>query len=261
MILIDKLAYSSRLRYRSPGLKAVLAVGALVLCVAARSYIVSLCMLCVMGCLTVGFGGTSLPRYVRLMGLPLGFLLMSTVAVIFHMAEEPSAIFSLGIGSRYLVIDSISLAYGLRLLVTALAAVSCLYFLSLTTPLVDILGVLRFIRCPGLVIELMFLIYRFTFVILELASAILTAQKCRLGNKDFRAAMHGIGRMSAVLLQRALAKSSMLYDAMEARCYNGRIQVLGRTCRATTREKAWVCLFFTIFIGLAVACRIYGGSL
>ncbi|MDF2923306.1 MAG: cbiQ [Paenibacillaceae bacterium] len=261
MILIDKLAYSSRLRYRSPGLKALLAVGALVLCVAARSFIVSLSMLCVMGCLTVTFGGTSFGRYVRLMALPLGFLLMSTVAVVFHMSEEPSAIFSLGIGSRYLVTDSSSLVYGLRLLATALSAVSCLYFLSLTTPLADILGVLRFIRCPGLVIELMFLIYRFTFVILELASAILTAQQCRLGNKDFRTAMHGVGQMFAVLLQRALAKSSMLYDAMEARCYNGRIQVLGRTCRATAREKVGVGLFFAVFIGLAVVCRVYGGSI
>lgn len=260
MLLIDKLAYSSRLRYRSPGLKVCLAVGSLVLCVAARSFTVSLCMLSVMGCLTVRIGGTSLRHYVRLIALPLGFLLMSTVAVIFHMAEEPSPLFTLGLGSQFLVIDPPSLLYGFRLLATALSAVSCLYFLSLTTPLVDILGVLRLIRCPGVMVELMFLIYRFTFVILELATAILTAQKCRLGNKDFRTSMHGIGQMFAVLLQRALAKSSMLYDAMEARCYNGHIRVLGRTSPAASREKAMVLLFFVVFIGLAAVCRIYGGA-
>ncbi len=259
MILIDKLAYSSRLRHKSPGLKAAFAAGTLLLCVAAHSFIVSLCITAMMGCLTVRIGGTPFRRYSRLMLLPLGFLLISTITIILHMSEIPSSVVSLKLGSRYLVTDAPSLLYGLRLAATSLSAVSCLYFLTLTTPLTDILAVLRYIRCPALVIELMFLMYRFVFVLLELASSIQRAQQCRLGNKDFRTSLRSIGLMSAVLLQRALSKASTLYDAMEARGYNGRIQVLGRTYPATKREKVWVGLFFLFFTGLAIICNLYGG--
>ncbi len=260
MILIDKLAYSSRLRHRSPGLKTAFAVGALVLCVAARSFIVSFCIMAVMGCLTVGIGGTPFRRYLQLMLLPLGFLLISTITIILHTSEVPTPLLSLRLGSRYLVTDIPSILYGFRLAATSLSAVSCLYFLALTTPLTDILAVLRSIRCPALLVELMFLMYRFVFVLLELASSILRAQQCRLGNKDFRTSLRSIGLMSAVLLQRALSKSSSLYDAMEARGYNGQIRVLKRTRPATVREKAGVCAFLLFFTGLALICNLYGGT-
>lgn len=260
MILIDKLAYSSRLRHKNPGLKAAFAAGTLLLCVAARSFMVSLCITAVMGGLIVGLGGTPFRRYIRLMLLPLGFLLISTITIIFHMSEAPSSLLSLKLGSHYLIMDASSLLYGLRLASTSLSAVSCLYFLALTTPLTDLLAVLRYIRCPALIIELMFLMYRFVFVLLELASSILRAQQCRLGNKDFRTSIRSIGQMSAVLLQRALSKSSALYNAMEARGYNGQIRVLDRTCPATKKEKIGIFLFFIFFTGLAMICNLYGGT-
>lgn len=116
--------------------------------------------------------------------------------------------------------------YAVQLILTALGAVSCLYFLSFTTPMPDILEVLGKLHCPGLLIELMLLIYRFIFILLNTASAITTSQNCRLGNKDYRTSLKSFGLLGSVLMMRAISRSNKLYDAMEARCYDGRIQVL-----------------------------------
>jgi cobalt/nickel transport system permease protein len=97
------------------------------------------------------------------------------------LCGTPSQLLSLKFGGGYLAVDDASLLYGVNLFFTALSAVSCLYFLSLTTPMVDIMGALRRMRCPAILIELMFLMYRFTFVLLDTAHAISILAKCRLG--------------------------------------------------------------------------------
>ena len=121
-----------------------------------------------------------------------------------------------------------SLFYALRLVLVSLAAVSCLYFLTLTTPTLDMLGLLKKIRCPWIVIELMVLIYRFIFVLLDIAFAITTAQNCRLGNRNVRTGLRSMGQMLARVLILAMHKTTVLFDAMEARCYDGKMQVINR---------------------------------
>ncbi len=259
MILVDKLAYSSKLRHKSPALKMLLATGSLLICVWAQSFILSLFVLAAMSFLAVFRGGVAFRRYLALLAVPLSFLALSTVAIIFHVTDMPSPLLSLKLGGFYLAVDRASLSYGGRLLLTALSATSCLYFLTLTTPVVDILEVLRRLRCPVILTELMFLIYRFIFVLLETGHSIAISQKCRLGNRDFKTSLKATALLFAVLLQRALFKSSLLYTAMESRCYDGSIRVLQRAFPATWAEKLSILLFLALLIGLGAMSKIYGG--
>ena len=87
----------------------------------------------------------------------------------------------------------------------------------------------------------MLLIYRAIFVLLDIASAIQTAQNCRLGNRTFRSKLSCMGQMLSVLLVRSLKKSSLLYDAMESRLYDGKIQVLEETQPAQPLAWAACC--------------------
>ena len=52
-------------------------------------------------------------------------------------------LFSIPLGNWYLTTDFESVRYSAELIMTALASVSCLYFLSFNTPMPDILEVLR----------------------------------------------------------------------------------------------------------------------
>ena len=117
----------------------------------------------------------------------------------------------------------------------------------------DILEVLKKLHLPALIIELMLLIYRFIFVFLETASAIMTAQESRLGNRNFRTRIRSFGGMGAALFVLALKRANALYDAMESRCYDGRIRVLSQERPPRKKEIALIVLFALAAVGLAVA--------
>lgn len=229
MISMDKLCYNSKLRYENAGEKFAFAMITLAICVISRSALVAAVVLLTAGALTVIKGGVSALRYLKYLTVPLAFLFMSTAAVMFNLCKTPLDLFAIKIGGVYLTASTEGMAYSLQLILTALAAVSCLYFLSFTTPVPDILEVLKKLRTPSLLIELMLLIYRFIFVLMSTASAITVSQNCRLGNKNLKTALKSFGMMGSVLMIRAVSRSGKLYDSMEARCYDGEIKVLSET--------------------------------
>lgn len=248
MILIDQLSYSSRLRYKSPRLKMLFSVATLLICVLSRSFVVSGLVLLLTGGLIVLRNGTPLGRYMRLMRIPVAFIALSTVAIVVNLADAPLSWAAVPIFGKYLTVSPQGLLFGGHLILAALAAVSCLYFLTLSTTITDILAALKSLGCPGLLIELMLLIYRFIFVLLEIASALAVAQKSRLGNRDFKSSCKSASSLMAVLLVRAFQKSSRLYDAMESRCYDGTIRVLQETRPAARGE---LCLVAGVELALA----------
>lgn len=252
MIIIDKLAYSSRLRYKNPAVKSAFAVGSLLICVGARSFILSLIIFTVMAGLAVLSSRISIFRYLKLMSIPFGFLVLSTIAIIVNITDQPMDLVSLPVGSKYLAVSVHSLTDGLRLVAVAAASVSCLYFLTLSTTMIDILAVLRRLRCPKIMMELMLLIYRYIFVVLDMAGAITASQNCRLGNKDFMTELRSIGQMLAVLLIRSLKKSSLLFESMESRCYDGEILVLNEYYPAETRDVVAVAGFLSLILALGI---------
>lgn len=257
MIMIDKLCYSSKLRYQSPFLKTAFSLGLLLLCVISRSMIVSLCIMLLMGSLTVVRGGTSFKRYRHLMLVPLVFLLLSTIAIMVNLSPEPLSRVAIPLGQSYLTVSWSGFIQCVNLTLTALAAVSCLYFLTLTTPLTDILLVLRKCKCPHLMIELMMLIYRFIFILLELASSLYHSQACRLGHKNLKTSWNSMGKLMAVLLVRAMQRSNRLFDAMESRCYNGTILVLEEHQTAAKSEIAAACVTVAALVAVAVICSYF----
>ena len=125
----------------------------------------------------------------------------------------------------------------------------------MATPMPEILQVLRRLRCPGLLGELMLLIYRYIFVLMDTAANIRISQACRLGNKDYKTALKSFAALGSVLMMRAIARSKLLYEAMEARCYDGTIQVLEEGSPPEKRDLVLVCLFEGFLLILAFGRR------
>ncbi len=252
MIMIDKLCYHSKLRYVNPCEKFAFSIFTLLVCVMSRSFAVALTVQLVNGILTVYYGGIPVWRYMKLMTIPFTFLLLSTAAVIINVSNVPMDAYAVPVGTYYITGSSASLILGGQLILTALASVSCLYFLSLHTPVTDIVGVLAKLHCPFLFVELMLLIYRFIFLLWEAACGITTAQNSRLGNKDFKTSMNSFGKMCSVLLVRAFKKSNALYDAMESRCYDGRIRVLDESALPKRKEIIGMIVYEGLLISIAL---------
>ena len=116
----------------------------------------------------------------------------------------------------------------------------------------DILGVLKACRLPRLLIELMMLTYRFIFLLLENASAMLLSQDARLGNRDLRTAFRSRGMLASMLFIRAMRQAGSLYDTMEARCYDGQIRVLEEQRPPRGREILSIAVFEAVLLLLAL---------
>lgn len=255
MLTIDKLSYQSKLRYINAGEKFAFAVTTLLFCVVSRSMVLALLVLAVMGILTVQKGGIPLSRYLHLLTIPLVFLLLNVLILGLSIRRTPLEVFAISFGSWYLTASRETLHYALQIFLTAMASVSCLYFLSCNTPMTDILGVLKKLHIPKLLIELMLLIYRFIFVLLECAHAIGAAQRARLGNRDYRTSLHSFGALCSCLFIRAVKRSGVLYDAMESRCYDGAIRVLSEDHPPKKKEIAAIAAFELLLLLITLIVR------
>ena len=258
MLLIDRLCYTSGLRHMNAGEKCALSLFSIVLCVGTRSAAAAAALVLAMAFLCIKKGGVPAGLYLRLLLIPLAFVLLGTAAVLVNLSRTPLNAFALPLGPLWLTGSREGLLGGGRLILTAMASVSGLYFLALTTPVTDILGVLRACRLPRILAELMLLVYRFLFLLLEQAAAMLRSQDARLGNRDLRTSLRSRGLLASMLFIRAMKQGNALYDAMEARCYDGSIRVLPEADPPRLREIAGIAGFLFLLLVLAFLTRKSG---
>ncbi len=252
---IDSICYASRLRNVNAAVKFWFSILTLALCVAGRSVCISLLVLLVNSLLITARSGLAWKRYGKLLAAPLTFLLLATAAIVISISRRPLSAFAISAGSWYVTAGWDSLAYGGRLMLTALACVSCLYFLSVTTPVTDIPGVLESLRCPRLFLELMLLIYRYIFLLLSLASVLTTAQQSRLGNRDFRTSLRSFGALGQALFVQSIVRSRLSWQAMESRCYQGQVNVLHPKQPVKKSQVLLTALFELLLLALVIIRR------
>lgn len=227
MIYIDKYAYISKLKNQDPMYKFIFCMLTLGMCLWANSIIVSFMVLFIMGWYTVCKGGIPFTLFMKLLVLPMSFLIIGVLTIGINVSEKQSVfLFYISAFGTNIGVSQTGIQSAMRLFFRALGAVSCLYYLSLSTPMVDILQVLGKLRIPKLFIELMGLIYRFIFVLLETADIMFTAQKSRMGYSSFSSGYRSLAALASTLFIRSYKRSDELYTALEARGYDGELNVL-----------------------------------
>lgn len=227
MLSMDYYAYQSKLKQISPFPKLLFALFTLGVCLWANSIAISLMILLLMEWVTVSRGGTPLSLFLKFLLVPMSFLLIGVFSIGINISGSPEAfLFSVPVFGMYLGTSSAGIINALQLFFKALGAVSCLYFLSLSTPMVDLLAALRRLKIPKLFIEMMSLIYRFIFVLLETANIMFTAQNSRLGYSSLSSGYRSLAALVSTLFVRAYKRSEEIYTALEARGYDGELNVL-----------------------------------
>ncbi len=227
MIHIDHYAYLSKQKAIEPRQKMAFTLLTLLTCVLLNDPWVSVAVILVMSGYTVNRGGVPLAFFVRLLMLPVTFLMIGIITILINLYDDPAGLLmAVPFAGNWLGISPESMAAAVNLFFKALGATSCLYALSLTTPMVALLSALQKLGLPVLMTDLMGLIYRFIFVLLDTSAAIMTAQHSRLGYGTPGTAYKSFGTMLTMLLVRALKRSDDLYTALESRGYQGELTVL-----------------------------------
>lgn len=227
MILIDKYAYASKLAEVSPKAKILFSMLPLLICICLNSIIVSSITIVIMAFATVKYGKLPLAKYIKFLFIPFGFLIVGTITILINrFGQDHTLLLGINIGNYAYGIDNESVIKSGKLVLKALGAVSCMYFLSLNTPMSDLFEVLSHTRLSPIIVALMELIYRYIFVLLDEVERMNIAKDSRLGNCNFKTALRSTGELISMLFLRAYQRSDRIYAALESRGYNGKFASL-----------------------------------
>ena len=130
----------------------------------------------------------------------------------------------------------------------ALGAVSALYMMTLTTPLSEIIAVLRKAHIPKLIIELMNMIYRYIFIMIDTHSRMKNSAESRLGYCDFKTSCYSFGQVASNLLVVSLKRGNNYYNALEARCYDGDLRFLEEEKPLKAGQIAMAVIFIVVLM-------------
>lgn len=217
MRAIDHYAWTNRWRDWHPVEKGLPAISLLVLTLILPPLTTAPLVLAGAMLTTVYGAGIPWRTLVSVLAAPLMFLL----------AGIPFLAISVDFASGFdLALSPEGLQLALVTALRALAAMSCLAFLILTTPLTDGVLLLRRIGIPAGVIELILLIYRLIFVFSERALTGRQAQAARLGYSRLDRSVRSLGLLGGNLFQRALEQARRLEIGLMARGYTGELRVL-----------------------------------
>lgn len=228
---IDTLAYTNRLRYLPPEHKLAFAAILFCLSLAAPPMLQILITIWVTIWIVI-YAQIPFSVYLKLQAIPLGFLLTSIPALLLGLVSvdnlgliKADIAWGFSLGNLFIYLSNQGIEQGFFLLTRSLVLTSCMYFILLTTPLVEIIRILKKIGCPSLITELLMLMYRFIFMLTETASQLLIAQQVRIGYCDWKTAIRSLGIVASQLLQQTLENYRQIHLGLTARGFTGELKV------------------------------------
>ncbi len=219
-MLTEQCAYTNRWRQVSPVAKGCFSLCGIVAAFAAGSPRTALSIAFVLASVSIIGAGIPLNRYLRIAAPPLLFLLASILSLV--ISFDPV---TLGEGfSLHLAVSELPRIA--QVSSRSLACLTALLFLALTTPLSDIISLLRRCRLPDTLLDLMTLCYRTLFVLSEAIHDTITAQSARLGYTTLSISMRSLGGLITNLIIQVWQRSLALHTAALARNNDGALRFL-----------------------------------
>ncbi|MEW6623413.1 MAG: cobalt ECF transporter T component CbiQ [Bacillota bacterium] len=244
MTTIDQYAYCSPFKDIHPVEKLLFAIASMLLVLIFNSYLISFIAITAMFFLLVLGAKINYKFYLRLMLIPLAFIFIGCLAVAVNFSSfQQSFIFSVKIASLWVGVSPSSFVAASILFVKSLAAVSCLYFLALTTPMVQIIYILRKLRIPAVIADLMILVYNSIFVFISTAQDIYVAQISRCGYQGFQGRVRCLAILCSNLYLKCMQRSDEAYNALLSRGFMGELKVLEEEYKFKAKNLAGIVVF------------------
>jgi len=220
MFEIDQMAYSSPLRRWSPAGKLLLTLALLIGSIMAPGPAVPLLVLAIGLVLLNASCGFKLPDIVHMACMDGVLILAVTVAAILlwtpgHlMGQWNTPWFSLSVTH-----EALNLA--ILLFVRVAAGFTVLLAFSTSTPVPHLFQALRSLGLPAFLAELVVLVYRYSFMILEQMGQMYTAAECRMGFCTLRQSLRTTGQLAAELFGRSMDFAERAQAALYSRNFMG----------------------------------------
>ena len=116
--------------------------------------------------------------------------------------------------------------------------------------MIEVLALLNRWKFPGILVEMMSLIYRFLFVLLEVAGNMMTSQHSRWGYADLRSSFRSLAGLISNVFTKAYHQAMISYQAMEARCYEGEFKLICWDYSISLKNIICIIFFETLLLWL-----------
>lgn len=236
---IDEYAYSSKLKNWNSSLKVLFSFVIMILSICSQNIIVPILISVSAGVITIYTGKIRTIEYLSFMCIPLVFLIMTSIAIMLDFN------FSGGFSVKILP-ENIYRA--MHISSKAIGAVSAMYMMSLSTPVTEIIAVLGKLKLPFIIIELMNLIYKYIFVLLDSQAKMKNSAAARLGYCNFRTSLKTFGLICGNLFAVSLRRASDYYNAIESRCSGGKIKFMCQNNSIKLRQVMFLSIYIILII-------------
>src|SRR5665648_222504 len=231
---IDAYAYASKIRDWNPAFKVSLSWLTLILCIVLNTPYVSIVVIIAMAYLTI----------------PISFIFLSTFTIGIDFSTLPIGQYNLYLGFCYVFTSQAKLKIMFFLILKVFGAISAMEMMTLSTPSFEIISVLQRAHVPKLIAELMNLIYRYIFILMDVNNKMRNSADSRLGYCDIKTSWYTFGKIASNILIVSFKKADDYYNAMEARCYDGDLIFLEEVKKVKIIQitKAAVFIIFLILL-------------
>ena len=169
---------------------------------------------------TAAFGVPA--RYIALrLAAPVG--IAAVLLVLQSVMAGATPLWSISVLGMEATVTREGLHNGLLLASRVLGGVSVMLLLSSVTPAHRIFAALRGLGAPQGWVEIAMLMYRYTFVLLDLTGDVTAAQRVRLGYSGMRCGLASAGALAGTVILRSMDQAVQTNQAMRVRGYRGEI--------------------------------------
>lgn len=257
LLIMESYSCVSPLAKINPVLKLIFSFILIILVVSLKPILTTIFILITSIFIFTLISKSSLHTYLSLMEAPLIFLLISTIGVIVSIGSVEKGYIDFKIFNHIISISRSSQEFGIRLFITSLTCVSILINIGISTPMGDIIFALRKLKLPWVLIEIMYLIYRYIFSLSYMLKNMQISSLNRFGFKDMKNTYTSAKYISSRLFNNSIRKAFNSYNAMESRLYDGQLVFLEK--KYPFEKKSLFIPFYLIFVIATAVMEVYIG--
>jgi cobalt ECF transporter T component CbiQ len=250
---VDTAAYRSPMLRWSPLAKLFLVLSLMVLNIASASIWMPV-VTGIIGLSLFLYGSSLRPPSIMVKLFIYAQIFIILGAAIFTIVTPGEMLLEVTLLGFTVTITDAGVALAMMLYARATAAVLLMFSFAVSTPVPHLSAALRKMRLPDVFVEMMVLIYRYTFLLMESAERMHLAAECRFGYSGYGKSMRTTAKLTVGVFMRSLDTAEKGQMTLQCRNYRGEFRSLsefdGRSRLPTAFCILTVCAAVAFFLVL-----------
>ncbi len=249
MIFLDKIASQSKIAKLHPALKIGLWFCATAFCLLNHSmlfYAIIITIFLFVSCL---FSAVSTFKLLVLFFATLGFVALSTSTVLVDI-NAATYIYSVQMAGLKIGVNELSMQTALFVFFRSISCIVVLYALILNTTFSQLMYVLRKLKIPVVMLDLMLQISLNISLLIKNTSQMFIAQQSRLGHSNYANSIHSVAKLGASAFVLSSLRVAKLHQSMVSRGYNGEIHYFDSKWAINKTETALSLSMLSLILAL-----------